>query len=371
MPAPGALTSCRRIGRDGYHGSLQAAAGGESAGGYRAPAMTAHDPPAETLPPHPTLGLSRAFMESRVLLTAAELDLFTELSRGPRDAAALAAAHGWQPRPLAALLDALAAMRLLEKRDTAYRCPPEIAADLSADSPTSLLASVQHAANLWNRWSGLTARVAGVGKAPAAGTGDTRAFIEAMHVIARPQAARLVAATHPGGTRRLLDVGGASGTYTLAFLDAVPELEATLFDLPDVIPFARERLGAAGCLGRVKLVAGDYLIDPLPGGHDLAWLSAVIHSNGPDQNLVLYRKVFGALVAGGRIVIRDHVMSEDRTAPRAGALFAINMLAATDDGRTYTFNEIAAGLAAAGFRDTRLVRPGDAMDALVEARKPR
>ncbi len=335
----------------------------------RAPIMTANDPPA-AVPPNPVLGLARAFMESRVLLTAAELDLFTELSRQPRDAASLARARGWQPRPLTVLLDALAAMRLLDKRDGAYQCRPEIAADLSADSPSSLLASVRHAAALWNRWSGLTARVTGDRAGPRDDPGDSRAFIDAMHVIARPLAARIVAAVRPEGARRLLDVGGASGTYTMAFLGAVPGLKATLFDLPEVIPFARERLTAAGCLDRVTLVAGDYLADPLPGGHDLAWLSAVIHSNGPEQNLSLYRKVCGALVPGGRIVIRDHVMSEDRTGPRAGALFAINMLAATEAGRTYTFPEIAAGLEQAGFRNIRLVRPGEAMDALVEAGKP-
>ena len=96
----------------------------------------------------------------------------------------------------------------------------------------------------------------------------------------------------------------------------------------------------------------------------------MIHSNSADENLALFRNVWAALVPGGRVVIRDHVMSEDRTAPRAGALFAINMLVATDAGGTYTFREIAAGLAAAGFRDARLIQPGAAMDALVEARKP-
>ena len=321
-------------------------------------------------PPDAIAGLSRAFMESRVLLTAAELDLFTELARAPRDAAALAGACGWQLQPLTVLLDALAAMQLLDKHDGVYRCRPEAAADLSADSPTSRLASVQHAAHLWDRWSTLTARVTGGRPEPAAASAWTRAFVDAMHAIARPLAARLVAAVRPAGARRLLDVGGASGTYTLAFLEAEPGLQATLFDLPEVIPFARDRIAAAGRLDRVTLVAGDYLADPLPGGHDLAWLSAVIHSNGPEQNRSLYRKVCGALVPGGRIVIRDHVMSEDRTAPRAGALFAVNMLTGTETGRTYTYREIAGALEEAGFRDVRLRQPGEAMDALVEARKP-
>jgi predicted O-methyltransferase YrrM len=312
--------------------------------------------------------LSRAFMESRVLLTAAELDLFTELSRHPRTAAALAEARAWQPRPLAVVLDALVAMELLSKQDGVYRCEPTVGEQLSASSPTSVLASVRHAAVLWDRWSTLTTRVAG--GAPGPRSDDARAFIEAMHAIARPLAPRMVAAVRPAGTKRLLDLGGASGTYTLAFLEAVPGLHVTLFDRPEVIPLARERLAAGDCLDRVTLVPGDYLADPLPGGQDLAWLSAVIHSNGPEENLALYRRVFAALVPGGRIVIRDHVMNEDHTAPRAGTLFAINMLSATSRGRTYSYREIAGALAEANFTGVRLLQGGESMDALVEARKP-
>jgi predicted O-methyltransferase YrrM len=312
--------------------------------------------------------LSRAFMESRVLLTAAELDLFTELSRHPWTAAALAEARAWQPRPLAVVLDALVAMELLSKQDGVYRCEPAVGEQLSASSPTSVLASVQHAAALWGRWSTLTTRVAG--GAPGPRPEDARAFCEAMHAIARPLAPRLVAAVRPAGTKHLLDLGGASGTYTLAFLEAVPGLHVTLFDRPEVIPLARERLTAGDCLDRVTLVPGDYLADPLPGGHDLAWLSAVIHSNGPEENLALYRRVFHALVPGGRIVIRDHVMNEDHTAPRAGALFAINMLSATSRGRTYSYREITGALAEANFTGVRLLQGGESMDALVEARKP-
>ena len=120
----------------------------------------------------------------------------------------------------------------------------------------------------------------------------------------------------------------------------------------------------------MTLVSGDFLTDALPGEHDLAWLSAVIHSHGPEENLALYRRVFDALVPGGRIVIRDHVMSEDHTSPRAGALFAINMLGATARGQTYSYQEIAGALEKARFTGIRLLQSGESMDALVEARRP-
>jgi ubiquinone/menaquinone biosynthesis C-methylase UbiE len=167
-----------------------------------------------------------------------------------------------------------------------------------------------------------------------------------------------------------LDVGVGSGTYVMAFLEASPTLRATLFDLPPVIEMAHSRLEAAGLISRVDLVAGDYNRDDLPPGHDLALLSAIIHQNSPDQNEALYRKIYKALEPGGRLVIRDHVMKPDRTAPKAGALFAVKMLAATPGGGTFTLAEIETGLRSAGFDHIRQLREGPAMDCLVEAIKP-
>jgi ubiquinone/menaquinone biosynthesis C-methylase UbiE len=191
-----------------------------------------------------------------------------------------------------------------------------------------------------------------------------------MHVVGAPKADRIVAEAGVGRARRLLDVGGGPATYTKAFLAASPDLSATLFDLPAVVEIARERLEQAGLLSRVTLVAGDFETDELPPGHDLAWLSAIIHQNSPDQNDALFARIFRALVPGGRLLVRDHVMDATRTRPRAGALFAVNMLVGTAGGGTYTFDEIRAGLARAGFTRIRLLRSGERMDALVEAFRP-
>jgi hypothetical protein len=105
----------------------------------------------------------------------------------------------------------------------------------------------------------------------------------------------------------------------------------------------------------------------------LSWpaTSTIIHQNSPEQNEALYRKCFDALEAGGRIVIRDHVLSPDRTRPPSGALFAINMLVATPGGGCYTFEEIRVGLEAAGLERVRQLREDEQMDGLVEAFRPR
>jgi len=313
------------------------------------------------------LGLSRGFMETRIFLTGAELGLYTLLADHPLSAEEIARRLGAKLRPLTIVLDALAAMELLVKEEGRYRTEPS-AALLVEGAPGSVLPMVLHAANLWKRWSSLTEMV-GARAVEEDAEASLRAFIGAMHVGAAPQAARIVELVNPGSARRLLDVGGASGTYTIAFLRAAPEMAATLFDRPPVVEMARERLAEAGLLDRVTLAPGDFNTDPLPGGHDLAFLSAIIHMNSPEQNVALYRKVYNALLPGGRIVVRDHVMSPDRTSPRGGAIFAVNMLTATEGGNSYTFEEIRDTLAEAGFTRIALIHADERMDGLVEGFK--
>lgn len=318
--------------------------------------------------PDALLALARGFQESRVLLTGAELDLFTALSKEALTAEALAVRLGADLRALRVELDALAAMDLLVKADDTYRTSPD-ASCLSADAPDSIHPMLLHAATLWHRWSNLTRKVGGTPLPERPPEEATRAFIGAMHVVSAPGAEGMVKAVDVGSARRLLDVGGGPGTYTAAFLRAAPKLRATLFDLPPVVEIARERLWAAGLLQRVTLAAGDFEKDPLPPDHDLAWLSAIIHQNGPKQNEALYARILAALVPGGRLVIRDQIMEPGRTRPLAGALFAVNMLVGTQQGGTYTFDEIKAGLERAGFTRVCLLRSGDRMDSLVEAFK--
>jgi len=327
-----------------------------------------------SITPQIILDLARNFMESRILLTGAELNLFTLLTSGPLSAEEVASRTEADLRALTIVLDALAAMELLLKREGKYSCPPAISALLSKDSPESVLPMVHHMAHVWQRWSNLTDRIRGreeKGKDSAVHeTGEISAFIGAMHAIAAKLAPGIVASVGAGKARNLLDVGGASGTYTLAFLQAVPDMRATLFDRPEVVEMARKQLQEAGVLSRTTLVGGDFYRDDFPGGHDLAFVSAIIHQNSPQQNLDLYRKIFRALVPGGRIVIRDHIMNPDRTRPRDGAIFAVNMLAATAGGNTYTYEEIQSDLAQAGFVQIRLLQKGERMDGLAEGFKP-
>ena len=317
---------------------------------------------------------ARGFMKSRVILSAAELNFFTRLDEKPCSAWELAREKGLDARATNRVLDCLVTFGLLEKKDSAYK-PTENGAFFSSLHPQTVLPMVLHMNRLWDTWSNLT-EVVKEGGHPELGPGilmddeSWKSFIGAMHVAGRELAQKIAEDYDLGRFKRLLDIGGASGTYTIAFLRRNPAMTAVLFDLGNVIPMAKERLLKEGIENRVDLVAGNFYEDELPKGCDLALLSAIIHQNSPLRNLDLYTNIRSVLEPGGTLLIRDHIMEESRTKPPAGAMFAINMLVNTQDGDTYTFKEVKEGLERAGFTNVLQVRYGEGMDCLVTAQKP-
>jgi hypothetical protein len=321
------------------------------------------------------LEMMSGFRAACVIGAAAELDLFTVVGDGWLPLETIIERVEGDPRAIRILLDAVAALGLLERRDHEYQVPTPLRPWLVQDSPQSLLPMIWHSMAILRGWS----QLAWVGRAgiPAPRTSSIRgpeadraAFIAAMHTVSGPIAEALVARLGPPKFRHLLDVGGASGTWTLAFLRAVQGARATIFDLPDALGQARRRLEGTEFAQRVSLSAGDFYRDDLPPGADYAWISAIIHQHSRSHNRSLFAKVHAALEPGGRVAVRDFVMQPCRTRPVAGALFAVNMLANTASGETYTLEEISADLGAAGFVEPRLAVPADDMTAVVEARKP-
>ena len=317
----------------------------------------------------------RSFMKSRVILTAAELDLFTALDQNSISAKDLSAMLKLNERATTRLLDCLITFELLEKQNNCYRTT-EKGAHLSSLHPHSILPFVEHSVRLWNNWNHLTLAIK-EGTNPhlqplSNKTGsdeETKAFIGSMHIGARKLASKISDAYNSRPFKKLLDIGGGSGAYTIAFLQKNPQLQGIIYDLDDVIPIAKEKVREVQLQDRVSFVVGDYNKNELPGGCDLALLSAVIHQNSPEQNLNLFQKIYRALKLGGSLLIRDNVMDTTRTRPAMGALFALNMLVSTSAGDTYTFDEIKGGLEMAGFKKAEMLMTGESMDSLIEARK--
>jgi ubiquinone/menaquinone biosynthesis C-methylase UbiE len=310
----------------------------------------------------------RGFQESRVLLTAVELDLFTAVGAGATPAQA-SSKLGTDPRATGTLLNALVAAGALAKQGEVFRNTPETARYLVAGSPECARPALMHTVHMFRSWATLTdcVRVGTSVIPPGVDRRDEEwieSFIAAMHRGAQGTAAQVVCAVGVEGVRRVLDVGGGSGAYSIAFAKAAPSLRAEVFDLESVLPIARKHIDEAGVGERVATRAGDLRTDEFGEGYDLVLLSSICHMLNPEENRDLIRRCYRALTPGGRVVIRDFILEPDRTAPKFAALFAINMLVGTKSGSTYTEAEYESWTADAGFGDFQRSDPaGDLMVA--------
>jgi len=179
------------------------------------------------------LDVAWSFQPGSVLTAAADLDVFSPLYEKPMTAQALARELGTNPRATTILLDALVALEFLTRQESNYSVPEDVAKLLTEKSANNVLPMVRHLANCLHRWAQLS-EVTQTGK-PAervpsirGEAADQADFIGAMHNISGPIAAEVVAKLQPLEFGHLLDIGGASGTWTISLLRAVPEAGATL-----------------------------------------------------------------------------------------------------------------------------------------------
>jgi predicted O-methyltransferase YrrM len=262
------------------------------------------------------------------------------------------------------LLNALVAMDMLAKRDGKFSTTPTTARFFAADSPDDARLSTLHTVHLWERWSSLTACVrAGTSvryeEAQDRGTEWTTAFIAAMHRNAADRAAQVVEAVGVQNVQRMLDVGGGSGAYSIAFARARADLQADLLDLETVVPIAQGQIDKAGLGDRIHTRRGDLRTDRLGEGYDLVFVSAICHMLSEAENRDILKRVGQALAPGGRVAIQDFILEADKTSPKSATLFSLNMLVGTRAGASYSEAEYTAWLRDAGFGDVKRIRlPG-------------
>jgi len=295
----------------------------------------------------------RGFQPSRVLLTALELDVFGQIGEGAT-AAELALRIQTDPRATEMLLNAAVSLGALEKRQDRF-FPAPFNESFTGARRTGWL----HSVNLWTAWSHLTESVRTGRSAVLAEIGDRdetwqKAFIAAMENSAIERAPRVAEAAGPEPVGRMLDVGGGSAAYSIAFARKHPRLHATVFDLPEILPLTERYIEAAGMTGRIGTVAGDLRRDTFGEGFDLVLLSSICHMLNEADNIDLLKRCRSALRRGGRIIIQEFILDAAKTGPAFAALFSLNMLLGTQGGAAYSENEYTAWLSAAGFSDAGL-----------------
>ncbi len=296
------------------------------------------------------------YWETKILLTAVRLDLFTALDGKPRAAREVAERLGLHEPTLTLLLNALVAMRLLAK-DTDRFCNSSVAEKhLVRHSPQYIgHLLLLHDAE-WNNWGKLEETIR-TGKRsvdrhvfetdPELGT-NVLAVLHRIGQQSGPDFARRLQLT---GAVRMLDLGGGAGTNAIAFCQAYPELTATVFDLPATLRLTEKTVKDAGLESRIALVPGDFNRDSLGGPYDLVLMSDILHYQTFETNAALVKKVFGHLKPGGRLLIKDRFLDEAGTGPAWTTAFAVHILVNTQQGGCYTCAAAMQWMTNAGFTD--------------------
>jgi SAM-dependent methyltransferase len=305
------------------------------------------------------LHLSGSYWACCIVQAAVQLDLFSALADGPRTEEQLASRLGCDPRALRMLVTALIALNFLERRGEAVAASPGALAYLARTSPEYIGFIILHHAHIMPGWVKLAEAVRQGG--PIRGESpvhteneeEREAFLMGMFNVGRQQAGNIAKALNLKGRARLIDVGGGPGTYAVSFCRENPGLRATIFDLPTSEPVARGVVERYGLKDRIEFVGGDFLRDELPKGQDVAWLSQVLHGEGPENAARLVKNAAASLNPGGLLCIQEFVLDNDQSGPAHPAMFSLNMLVGTDSGQSYALGEIKAMLASAGAKDIR------------------
>jgi SAM-dependent methyltransferase len=180
-------------------------------------------------------------------------------------------------------------------------------------------------------------------------------FLMGMFNLAMGLAPQIVPAIDVSKRQHLLDLGGGPGTYAIHFCLNNEHLRATVFDLPTTRPFAEKTIRQFKLEDRIDFKDGNYLEDPVEGRYDVAWLSHILHGEGPDDCRMIIQKAVNALEPGGMIIIHDFILNNSMDGPLFPALFSLNMLLGTESGQSYSEAQIQDMLTAAGVSDIRRI----------------
>jgi 2-polyprenyl-3-methyl-5-hydroxy-6-metoxy-1,4-benzoquinol methylase len=319
-----------------------------------------------------------AFAPPLILEAAVRCRVFDALDAGPKTAEEVAAETRISPRGARALLNALVGLEFLERRGDRYALAPGAETLLVSTKPGFAGGMFRHTSRqLIPHWVHLTESVL-TGKPAVAvnqegqGAEFFREFVEdlfANNYGAAQALADELKVARAKAPVSVLDIAAGSGVWSIALAERSPWVRVTVVDWPAVVPVCQRVAERHGVGDRYRYVSGDLLAVDYGGGHDVATLGQILHSEGERRSRQLLRKVFAALAPGGTVAIAEMIPNEDRTGPPQALIFALNMLVHTDEGDTFTFGEMSGWLREAGFVNPRQLEvPGPS--PLVLATKP-
>ncbi len=301
------------------------------------------------------ISTSIGYWRGCALQAAVRLDIFTTINEDRLNLHDIAAKIEVDERGAEYLLNALSAMGLLVKKDGHYSNSISAFDFLSKNSPKYIGYIILHHHHILDGWAQLHDAVkkgCPIDRRSYGEDIERESFLMGMFNLAMGIAPGLASQIDLSGRHRLLDLGGGPGTYAIHFCLANPDLSAVIYDHHTTEPFAMKTVKKFGLANRIGFAGGDFKEDPITGGpYDVAWLSHILHSNGPEECQGIIDKTLAAMESGGLIFIHDFILDNTKDAPEFPALFSLNMLINNPSGRSYSEKEIVTMLENAGVRD--------------------
>jgi SAM-dependent methyltransferase len=321
--------------------------------------------------------MSRAYTRSATLFAAIELDLFSHIADGNDTLPSLATVLGISHLNAERLTTMCVSCSLLERSGDKLRNTPDVARFLVKGEPGYAGPWMRFTKPDWNDWGNLSAHLSD--QTPPAQTGmyesftidDARRYHEATYSIGMGAGRRFARQVDLGGRRRLLDLGGGSGAYSIAATRANPRLSAIVFDLPPVTVVTAEYISEHDLSNRISTRAGDFTRDPFPEDVDTVIMASNLPQYGPDLIRLVIKKAFDVLLPGGEMHLVGEMLDDDRTGPLDAAIWGLSEALANSTGLAHSRADCVGYFRATGFADVRVIEFIPGVLARVTGIKPK
>ncbi len=322
--------------------------------------------------PSHIMQVGTGFWPSKTLLSAVELQLFTQIGAETMTGEEIGERLGLHPRSIYDFLDTLVALRFLQRdgdgRDGRYRNTPETATFLDKGSP-AYIGGILEMFNerLYGFWGDLTVALqTGEPQNEIKHTGKPmfeelysdparlEQFMAAMQGISLGSFHALAETFDFSKYETVCDIGGATGQLCTILAERHPHLRCTSYDLPVVAPIAERAIAAAGLADRVATASGDFLADPLPRA-DVITMSLILHDWNLERKMHLIRSAYDALPEGGAFIVIENLIDDARRENAFGLMMSLNMLIEFGDAFDFTGGDFTGWCREVGFRQVEIV----------------
>jgi ubiquinone/menaquinone biosynthesis C-methylase UbiE len=318
------------------------------------------------------------FAPPLIIESGVRYGIFDTLVNESKNVEQIASETKTSPRGISILLNALVGLQLLAKDSSGkYSLTPESATFLVSTKPGYLGGFYKHTSTqLIPKWLPLydivrTGRPSAPVNQEGDGTTFFEQFVEDIFPVSYPVAQHL--ADHLGVPQTqkpisILDLAAGSGVWGIGIAKKSPHVRVTAVDWEGVIPVTKRMAEKFGVKDRFQFISGDLMESDFGKDHSIATLGHIIHSEGEKRSKELLKKTYKALASGGTIAISEWLVNDNRTEPLPALIFAVNMLVNTEQGDTFSFNEISQWLLEAGFINPRTLE-GPGVSPLILATK--